>query len=188
MFKKQKEQQNVSRISGRSKSQTDASVIEKKIYFLRGQKVMFDFDLAELYAVGTKVLNQAVKRNKGRFPLDFMFQLSKMEFENLKSQFVTSSWGGIRKLPSAFTENGVAMLSSVLHSRRAIQVNIEIMRTFTRLRQIIRSNKVVWKKIRFLEKKYDKQFKVVFDTLRALLEPPERQKKRIGFHSQPGNL
>ena len=111
--------------------------IANKIYFIRNQKVMLDRDLAILYGIETKVLNQAVKRNMSRFPEDFMFQLTEIEFQNLKSQIVTSSWGGSRKLPSAFTEHGVLMLSSVLKSDKAIQVNIQIMRIFTKVRQML---------------------------------------------------
>ena len=143
---------------------------------------MIDRDLADLYGVETKVLNQAVRRNKKRFPLDFMFQLNKIEMENLKSQFVTSSWGGVRKLPLAFTEQGVAMLSSVLNSDRAIRVNIQIMRTFTRIREMVISNKVLRLKIEQMEKKYDKKFKIVFDTLRQLLDDKKDEAvKKIGF-------
>src|SRR5687767_6843472 len=116
-------------------------VVMNKIYLIRGQKVMLDRDLAELYDVETKVLNQAVKRNSDRFPADFMFQLTKKEFENLKSQIVTSSWGGVRKMPFAFTEQGVAMLSSVLKSEIAIRVNIQIIRIFTRMRKMIITHK-----------------------------------------------
>lgn len=124
---------------------------------------------------------QAVTRNKERFPDDFMFQLTKEEFENLKSQNVTSSWGGVRKMPYAFTEQGVAMLSSVLRSKRAIHVNIETMRTFVRLRQLISSHKDLEKKLVELEKKYDQQFQIVFDAIRELMKPPEKPKPQIGF-------
>ena len=156
--------------------------IENKIFLIRGKRVMIDRDLADLYGVETKVLNQAVRRNKKRFPLDFMFQLNKIEMENLKSQFVTSSWGGVRKLPLAFTEQGVAMLSSVLNSDRAIRVNIQIMRTFTRIREMVISNKVLRLKIEQMEKKYDKKFKIVFDTLRQLLDDKKDEAvKKIGF-------
>jgi hypothetical protein len=122
--------------------QLQSSIILSKIYTIRNQKVMLDFDLAEMYGVQTKVLNQAVKRNIGRFPIDFMFQLTKIEFENLKSQFVTSSWGGTRYFPFAFTEQGVAMLASVLKSETAIQVNIGIVRTFVAIRQSLKINPV----------------------------------------------
>jgi hypothetical protein len=145
-----------------------AESIENCIYFLRGQRVLLDDDLAMLYGVETKILNQAVKRNSQRFPANFMFQLTTREFENLRSQFVTSRWGGRRYSPNAFTEQGVAMLSSVLHSKRAIQVNIEIMRAFVRLRQMLASNTGLARKLAALEKKYDAQFRVVFDAIRAL--------------------
>jgi hypothetical protein len=142
---------------------------------------MLDKDLADLYKVTTGALNQAVKRNPERFPDEFMFQLTKDELNNLKSQFVTSSWGGVRKLPFVFTEHGVLMLSSVLKSDRAIQVNIQIMRIFTRLRRLVSTNKKILEKIEAMETKYDAQFKVVFDAIRQLLTPPEEPKKPIGF-------
>jgi hypothetical protein len=159
--------------------------IESKIFLIRGQKVMLDVDLAFLYGVEVKVLNQAVKRNTDRFPADFMFQLSSNEFDNLRSQFVTSSsWGGRRYPPYAFTEQGVAMLSSVLRSPRAIQVNIEIMRAFVRLRRMLLSNADLARKLEALEKKYDAQFKVVFDAIRELMTPPHQStQRRIGFKS-----
>lgn len=155
--------------------------IESKILFIRGRKIMLDRDLAMLYGVGTKVLNQAVKRNIARFPGDFMFQLTKDEFVNLKSQFVISSWGGTRKLPYAFTENGVAMLSSVLNSERAIAVNVQIMRTFTKLRELLATHKELRQKIEEMEKKYDYQFEAVFDAIKRLLEHPQKSVKKIGF-------
>src|SRR4030067_729792 len=158
--------------------------IEKAILLVRNQKVMLDADLAELYGVQTKILVRAVKRNIGRFPSDFMFQLSKEEFDDLRFHFGTSSdWGGRRYRPYAFTEQGVAMLSSVLRSQRAIRVNIEIMRAFIRLRQILASNVELAKKLDTLEKKYDAQFKEVFEAIRQLMAPPEPEplKKRIGF-------
>ena len=153
---------------------------------------MLDSDLAELYGVPTKILNQAVKRNKTRFPDDFMFQLTQQEFQSLRSQIVTSSfksqiaissadWGGRRRPPYAFTEQGVAMLSSVLRSRRAVHVNIEIMRAFVRIRQILTSNAQLAKRLDALEKNYDAQFKVVFDAIRQLMAPPEPKKRKIGF-------
>jgi ORF6N domain len=143
---------------------------------------MLSTQLAELYEVEPRVLVQAVKRNIERFPPDFMFQLNKAEVENLKSQIVISSWGGMRRAyPYAFTEQGVAMLSSVLHSKRAVQVNIEIMRTFVRLRQILASNAQLARKLDALEKKYDAQFKVVFDAIRQLMAPPQPNKRKIGF-------
>ena len=156
--------------------------IEKAILLIHGQKVMLDADLAELYGVETKVLVQAVKRNLERFPEDFMFQLSQEEFAILRSQIVTSSdWGGRHYRPYAFTEQGVAMLSSVLRSRRAIQVNIEIMRPFIRLRQMFASHVELARKLDALEKKYDAQFKQVFEAIRQLMAPPEPKRRPIGF-------
>lgn len=160
-----------------------AEEIQQCILFIRGEKVMLDAHLAILYGVQTKVLIQAVKRNVDRFPIDFMFQLTQGEFEDLRSQNVTSSWGGRRYLPYVFTEQGVAMLSSVLHSKQAVQVNIEIMRAFVRLRQLTESHKDLRQKLQSLEKKYDKQFKVVFEAIHQLMMPPVPPKKRsIGFH------
>jgi hypothetical protein len=149
--------------------------IEKAILLIRGHKVMLDRDLAELYGVPTKVLNQAVKRNWKRFPEDFMFQLSKAEMENWRSQFVTSNAAakmGLRRRPYAFTEQGVAMLSSVLSSDRAIQVNIAIMRAFVRLREILATHKDLARKLEALEQKYDAQFQVVFEAIHQLMTPP----------------
>jgi len=163
-------------------------IIEDMIYIIRGQKVMLDSELATLYGVKTKVLIQAVKRNKNRFPGDFMFQLTKEESKSLRSQFVTlkPGRGHHRKyLPYAFTEQGVAMLSSVLNSERAIKVNIAIMRTFIKLRQMISTHKEMRRKIEEMEKKYDKQFKIVFTALKELLDhskEAERPKTSIGFH------
>ena len=142
---------------------------------------MLDRDLAELYGVETKVLEQAVRRNIDRFPEDFMFEITKDEFENLRSQIVTSSWGGTRFLPMAFTEQGVAMLSSVLNSSRAIHVNIQIMRTFTQLRQMLSTHADLRKKIEAMEKKYDQQFQVVFEAIKQLLETEAKPRKKIGF-------
>ena len=156
--------------------------IEKIILLVRGQKVILDADLAGLYGVETRVLVQAVKRNLERFPEDFMFQLSREEFAVLRSQSVTSSdWGGRRYPPYAFTEQGVAMLSSVLRSRRAVQVNIEIMRAFIRLRQMLASHAELARKLDALEKKYDAQFKDVFEAIRQLMAPPEPKRRAIGF-------
>ena len=158
--------------------------IERLILLIRGHKVMLDTDLAALYGVETGQLVRAVKRNISRFPHDFMFQLSKDEFENLRCHFGTSSqWGGRRYPPYAFTEQGVAMLSSILKSRRAVQVNIEIMRTFVRLRRILASNADLARKLDELENKYDAQFRVVFEAIRQLMVPaePEPPKRRIGF-------
>ena len=156
--------------------------IEKAILLVRKQKVMLDADLAGLYGVETRVLVQAVKRNLQRFPEDFMFQLSHEEFTALRSQSVTSSdWGGRRYPPYAFTEQGVAMLSSVLRSQRAIQVNIEIMRAFIRLRQMLASHAELARKLDALEKKYDAQFKEVFEAIRQLMAPPEPKRRTMGF-------
>jgi hypothetical protein len=151
------------------------SVIQNKIYEIRGQKVMLDFDLAVLYEVPTKVFNQAVKRNINRFPTDFMFQLNQKEFENLRSQIVTSNWGGRRYAPNAFTEQGVAMLSSVLNSEKAIDVNIAIMRTFVLIRQHSLHYKELHDKLVKLEKKYNKNFKEIYYALNLLLEDKTAQ-------------
>ncbi len=161
--------------------------IEKMIFLIRGEKVMLDRDLALLYGVSTKVFNQAVKRHKKRFPPDFMFQLTIEEAQALRSrsQSVTLKRGqNIKYRPYAFTEHGILMLSSVLNSERAVQVNIEIMRTFVRLRQMLASNKDLAKKLEELERKYDHQFKVVFDAIRQLMTPPEPEHKQIGFHAK----
>jgi hypothetical protein len=162
--------------------------IERSILLIRGQKVLLDMDLANLYGVSTKALVQAVKRNAARFPNDFMFQLSKPELENWRSQFVTSNPGakmGLRRPPFAFTEQGVAMLSSVLRSERAVTVNIEIMRAFVRLREMLAGHAELARKLDELEKKYDSQFRVVFDAIRQLMAPSEvKPKRRIGFHVQ----
>lgn len=159
--------------------------IESKILLLRGKKVMLDRDLAILYGVETAQLTRQVRRNIDRFPPDFMFQFTKKEFTNLKCHFGRSSWGGTRKLPYAFTEQGVAMLSSVLSSKCAILVNIQIMRAFIRLREMLSAHKDLRRKIEAMEKKYDRQFQVVFEAIRKLLEPPPMEKKRkIGFHSE----
>jgi len=155
--------------------------ITSKIFLVRKQKVMLDRDLAELYGVETKVLKQAVKRNIDRFPHDFMFELTSDEFQNLRSQIVTSSWGGTRYISMAFTEQGVAMLSSVLRSKRAVQVNIQIMRAFTQLRQMLSTHKDLKKKIEAMERKYDQQFQVVFEAIKQLLETEAKPKKKIGF-------
>lgn len=158
--------------------------VERRIYLIRGEKVMLDFELAELYRVETRALKQAVRRNANRFPGDFMFELNAVEMGSLVSQNVIPTrgkFGGAR--PMAFTEQGVAMLSSVLRSHRAVQVNIAIMRTFVRLRQMLLSNAELARKLNALEKKYDSQFKIVFDAIRELMTPPEKPKRRIGFHS-----
>ena len=171
--------------------------VERRILLIRGKRVMLDSDLAALYGVETKVLNQAVKRHIKRFPQDFMFQLTPEESEellrsqivtlNLRSQIVTSSLkhGGRRYLPLAFTEQGVAMLSGVLNSERAVQVNIAIMRAFVKLRKMLTSHKDLARKLEALERKYDSQFKVVFDAIRKLMVPSEPPpSRRIGFHAR----
>lgn len=161
-------------------------IIMNKIYFFRGQKVMIDRDLAELYQVETRRLNEQVKRNAKRFPEDFMFQLNEKEFEILKSQNATSSWGGTRKMPFAFTEHGVLMLSSVLNSDRAIDVNIRIMRIFTRIREMLTENTEIQLALEKIEKKTHnntKNIELVFQYLDELLEKKEKQspRKQIGF-------
>jgi len=157
--------------------------IERSIFLIRGHKVLLDVHLAALYGVTTKRLNEQVRRNRSRFPEDFMFQLTPEEAASLRSQFATSNKGrgGRRYAPYAFTEQGVAMLSTVLNSERAIQVNIEIMRAFVRLRRMLASNAQMARKLVDLESKYDAQFKVVFDAIRQLMAPPEPKKKKIGF-------
>ncbi len=144
---------------------------------------MLDLDLADLYGVKTKALNQAVSRNIDRFPDDFAFRLTSEEFGNLRSQFVTSNRGGLRYPPRAFTEQGVAMLSGVLRSKRAISVNVEIMRAFVKLRRMLASNTELARRLETLEKKHDAQFRGVFEAIRGLMEPTEKPKRgRIGFH------
>ena len=166
----------------------DETIINK-IYIIREKKVMIDRDLAELYGVDTRVLNQAVKRNLKRFPDDFMFQLTDEEFRNLRSQIVTSSWGGSRFRPMVFTEQGVAMLSSVLNSERAISVNIQVIRVFTRMRAMIESHKEILKKLEMLEKKdieLDEKVSLIFEYLKELEQSKQeetgfKQRKRIGL-------
>jgi hypothetical protein len=157
--------------------------IERAIYLIRGQKVMLDRDLAALYGVETRALKQAVKRNEARFPSDFMFVLSDEELSKWRSQFVTSNADrmGLRHAPMAFTEQGVAMLSSVVNSERAIAVNIAIMRTFVKLRQMLDSHAQLAKKLAGLEAKYDEQFRVIFEVLNELMAAPEPKRKPIGF-------
>jgi hypothetical protein len=168
-------------------------LIERRIYLIRGQKVMLDTDLAELYQVQTFRLNEQVKRNRNRFPQDFMFQLTKEEAKSLTSQFARSKQGrgGRRTFPFAFTEQGVAMLSSVLKSDRAIQVNIVIMRAFVRLRELLSTHKSVLQRLDELERKYqghEARIEVVFEAIRKLIEAPARAKRRIGFSpSGPAN-
>jgi hypothetical protein len=170
-------------MNNKAESNVKVQGIERLIYLIRGHKVMLDKDLAELYGVETKALKQAVKRNIDRFPSDFMFELSEHKFNILRSQIVTSSsqWGGARYRPMVFTEQGVAMLSSVLRSKRAVQVNIEIMRAFVRLRQLMAAHKDLERRLDSLEERYDEQFKVVFDAIRALMKPPEKPREKIGF-------
>jgi hypothetical protein len=165
-------------------------LIEQRILLVRGQKVMLDSDLAELYGVATKILNKAVTRNAIRFPDDFMFQLTAEEARALRFQSGTSNpeavrvsagRGGRRYLPYAFTEQGVAMLSGVLNSERAVHVNIEIMRAFVRLRLLLLANAELAGKLEILERKYDTQFKVVFDAIRELMTPPAKPNRPIGF-------
>ncbi len=158
--------------------------IEQKIQLIRGQKVMLDRDLTQLYGVATRDLNKAVNRNRTRFPNDFMIQLTRSEFENLKFHFGTSSWGGTRKLPKAFTEHGIAMLSSVLNSERAVQVNIAIIRAFVKLREILSTHKELVHKLSQLERKienHDVEIKAIFDAIRRLMSSPEPKHRRIGF-------
>jgi hypothetical protein len=164
-----------------TKATVPAERIERAILFLRDEKVLLDKDLAELYGVTTGNLNRAVTRNLDRFPEDFMFRLTKDEFDDLIFHFGTSSWGGTRKRPRAFTEQGVAMLSSVLRSKRAVLVNIEIMRAFVRFRRMLASHAELTRKLEELEKKYDKQFAVVFDAIRQLMKPSAEERERIGF-------
>lgn len=163
-----------------------AEKVENCILYLRSQKVILDKDLARLYDVPTKRLNEQVKRNLKRFPPDFMFQLKEAEVHGLRSQFATSNKrrGGRRYRAFAFTEQGVAMLSSVLNSERAIRVNIEIMRAFVRLRKILASHGKLERKLTELEKRYDSQFKVVFDVIQKLMTEPVKKKKSIGFIEQ----
>jgi hypothetical protein len=160
-------------------------ILISKIYIIRGQKVMLDKDLAELYNVEKRALNQSVKRNLNRFPPDFMFQVTEKEYNtNLKSQFVISSWGGTRHLPYAFTEQGVAMLSSVLKSERAIEVNIRIIRMFTRLREMLFSNKDILLKLEKLEHQvveHNSDIQVIFKYLKELLTPEQPERIPIGF-------
>jgi hypothetical protein len=159
-------------------------VVISKIYYIRGYKVMLDEDLAKLYEVETKQLKRQVRRNIDRFPDDFMFELTPEEFENLRSQIGTSSWGGVRYMPMAFTEQGVAMLSSVLNSARAIKVNIQIIRIFTRMREILLNYKDLLLKLEQLERKltgHDDDIQLIFKYLRQLLNPPTEPRPRVGF-------
>jgi len=157
--------------------------ITSEIYIIRDTRVMLDRDLSELYGVETKVLKQAVRRNIKRFPEDFMFELTREEFENWRSQFVTSNRDkmGLRYRPFAFTEQGVAMLSSVLNSDRAIQVNILIIRAFTQLREMLATHEELKRKIEAMESKYDEQFGVVFEAIKQLIDTEDKPKRKIGF-------
>jgi hypothetical protein len=159
------------------------SKIARRILSVRGLRVMLDRDLAILYGVSTKQLNQQVLRNRDRFPSDFMFQLTPEESDSLRLQSATSNrrWGGRRYLPYAFTEQGVAMLSGVLHSRRAVRVNVEIMRTFVKLRQILSSHAELARKLEGLERRYDSQFRAVFDAIRELMAPESPESRPVGF-------
>jgi len=156
-------------------------IILKKIFLIRGEKVMLDRDLAELYGVPTKSLKQAVRRNMGRFPEDFMFELTKKEFDNLRSQSVTSSHGGSRYLPMVFTEQGIAMLSSVLNSDKAIQMNIQIIRIFTKIRRLVLENNDLKKELDDHKELAEERFRVIFETLDQLIAIEEAPKKKIGF-------
>jgi phage regulator Rha-like protein len=157
--------------------------IERAILSIRGEKVMLDSDLAELYGVETKRLNEQVRRNLSRFPPDFMFQLTSQEWESLRSQFATLKRGEHRKyFPYAFTEHGALMLANVLNSERAAQTSVQVVRAFVRLRQMLASNAELARKLAALENKYDAQFKVVFDAIRQLMSPPAKPKREIGFH------
>jgi hypothetical protein len=159
-----------------------SELIEQRILLIRGQRVILDVHLAELYRVETKALKRGVRRNRDRFPIDFMFELTKEKRTALRYHFGTLKRGGHSKYPAyVFTEQGVAMLSAVLHSPRAVLVNIEIMRTFVKLREIFATHKELARKLDDLEKKYDNQFKIVFDAIRQLMLPPEKRKRRIGF-------
>jgi len=168
-------------------SPPDALVISR-IHYIRGQKVMLDRDLAELYGVETKQLKRQVRRNLGRFPEDFMFELTMEEAEILRSQIGTSSWGGTRYLPMAFTEQGVAMLSSVLNSEQAILVNIHIIRVFTRMREVLLSHREVLQKLEQLEGRvtgHDEEIQAIFDHLTELVVPATQPRKPIGFNPSP---
>ena len=156
--------------------------VENRIFLIRRKKVMFDMDLAMLYGIQTKVLKQQVRRNLDRFPVDFMFQLNEKEFKIWRSQIVTSSHGGNKYRPFVFTEQGIAMLSSVLRSKKAINVNIQIMRTFVRLREIISTHKELREKIESIEKKYDVKFRIIFEVInKLLLQEENKVKKEMGF-------
>jgi hypothetical protein len=168
-----------------SKEIIPISVVAERILILRGQKVLLSQDLSSLYGVTVAALTQAVKRNASRFPKDFVFQLTAQEFANLKSQFVISSWGGLRARPHAFTEQGIAMLSSVLKSERAVKVNIAIMRAFVKLRESLETNRDLAEKFSELDRrvgKHDEEITAIIDAIRQLMAPPEKPERKIGFH------
>ena len=169
------------RAIGKDEFLVSAVSIERSIFLLRGQRVILGGDLAVFYDVEPRVLSQAVKRNSDRFPADFMFVLSEDEWQNLKSQNVISSWGGARSAPMAFTEQGVAMLSSALRSERAVQVNIQIMRAFVQMRRVLIEHKELATKLNAPERKYDENFRVVFDAISQLMTPPVEKKRKAGF-------
>jgi hypothetical protein len=165
---------------------TAPAAIESRILLIRGHRVMFDSDLALIYGISTKRLNQQVRRNLDRFPADFGFQLTSKEVRILRSQSATSSWGGRRYLPFVFTEHGALMLASVLSSRTAVQASIQVVRAFVRLRELLSNHEELARRVHELEARYDGQFKVVFDAIRQLMESvPDPPKRRIGFHPDP---
>ena len=171
--------------AGGARGRIAAEFVARRILDIRGARVIVDRDLAALYGVTTKALNQAVSRNRKRFPADFMFRLTTLEADNLRSQIVTSSaHGGRRYRPRAFTEQGVAMLSSVLRSPRAVAANIAIMRAFVELRGLLASNRIIARRLDHLEQRYDGQFASVFNAIRELISPALPERKRIGFHTE----
>jgi len=163
------------------KSLVPVERIERMVLFLRNQKVMLDFDLADVYGVSTKRLNEQVRRNIERFPADFMFQLTEQEFENLRSQIATAKLAMRRNPPYAFTEHGAVMLANVLNSQTAIDASVQVVRVFIQLREMLASHKELSRRLDELEKKYDSQFQAVFEAIRELMTPPEKEQKRIGF-------
>jgi hypothetical protein len=175
-----KKRQKGKNMTKRTDSIVPIERVQQYILLIREKKVILDKDLAVLYGVATRDLNKAVSRNLNRFPEDFMFQLTPKEFEDLKFHFGTSSWGGTRKLPRAFTEQGIAMLSSVLRSKRAIEVNIAIMRTFVKLREILANNIALWRKI----EEHDAKIKYIFSLLEEMQREPEKPRKQIGYHTE----
>ena len=159
--------------------------VEQAILVIRGERVILDSDLASLYGSDTRSLIQALKRNSRRFPADFVFQLTKGEFDSLRSQIVISKGrGGRRSLPYAFTEHGAIMAANVLNSERAVEASVQVVRAFVRLRQMVVSNQELARKVEELERKYDAQFKIVFDAIKALMKPSEPKRKQIGFHAK----